>query len=376
MDKMGGETRQVAQQGLGRSAPVTRTATPPSWSAAASARRMSGPAAYGALDLGTNNCRLLIARPAPQGFKVIDAFSRIVRLGEGLAATGRISPAAMQRTLSALDVCAAKLKQRGVTRLRAVTTEACRRAENGHELLEAARERCGLELDAIDAEEEASLARYGCAPLIDSRRRQAAIIDIGGGSTEIVWLSNDPADADDGALCSPRLRAWHSLPLGVVDLAEGFGGHEVDRPTYEAMVTEIQAGLAPFVTRHGLAEQARLGDLQMIGTSGTVTTLTGLHLDLPRYDRSRVDGAFLPLDLVERLSERVRAMSYAERVAHPCIGRDRADLVVAGCAILEAFWRLCPTDGLTVADRGLREGLLYLMMREDGVWPAQAGVGA
>lgn len=372
MDKMRGE----AQQGIGQSARVTRAASQPSWTEAVSARRASGPSAYGALDLGTNNCRLLIARPAPGGFKVIDAFSRIVRLGEGLAATGRISPAAMQRTLSALDVCAAKLTQRGVTRLRAVTTEACRRAENGHELLEAARLRCGLELDAIDAEEEASLARYGCAPLIDGRKRQAAIIDIGGGSTEIVWLSNDAAESDGAGVSSPRLLAWHSLPLGVVDLAEGFGGHEVDRPTYEAMVTEVQDGLAPFVAQYGLAEQARLGDLQMIGTSGTVTTLTGMHLDLPRYDRSKVDGAFLPLDLVERLSERVRAMSYAERVAHPCIGRDRADLVVAGCAILEAFWRLCPTDGLTVADRGLREGLLYLMMREDGVWSAQTGIGA
>ncbi|WP_119167921.1 Ppx/GppA phosphatase family protein [Algihabitans albus] len=365
MDKVSGEAQQDARP--------RKTASPHPSTKAAHLHPRPARAAYGALDLGTNNCRLLIARPAPDGFRVIDAFSRIVRLGEGLATTGRISPAAMQRTLAALEVCVAKLRQRGVTRLRAVATEACRRAENGDEFLEAVRSRCGLELDVIDAEEEASLARYGCAPLLDGRRRHAAIIDIGGGSTEIVWLCNDTAEGDAAA---PRLRAWHSLPLGVVDLAERFGGHEVGRPVYEAMVAEVRSGLAPFVARHGLAERARFGELQMIGTSGTVTTLTGMHLDLPRYDRSQVDGAFLPLGLVEKLSEQVRAMSYRARVAHPCIGRDRADLVVAGCAILEAFWRLCPTDGLTVADRGLREGLLYLMMCEDGVWTAPAGGGA
>ncbi|MGP1256352.1 MAG: Ppx/GppA phosphatase family protein [Kiloniellales bacterium] len=333
-------------------------------------------ATYGALDLGTNNCRLLIARPAAQGFRVIDAFSRIVRLGQGLTSGGRISPAAMQRTLSALEVCAAKLQRRGVTRLRAVATEACRRAENGRDFLEAARVRSGLELEVIEAEEEASLALYGCAPLLDRSKRHAAIIDIGGGSTEIVWLSHD-AEAPAAARTpdAPRLQAWHSVPLGVVDLAERFGGHEVGRPTYDAMVAEVMAEMAPFVERYGLAERASRGDLQMIGTSGTVTTLTGVHMDLPRYDRTRVDGAYLSLDVIERLSEQVRAMGYRARVAHPCIGRDRADLVVAGCAILEALWRLCPAEGLTVADRGLREGLLYLMMCEDGAWSSHADAG-
>lgn len=331
---------------------------------------------YGALDLGTNNCRLLIARPAAQGFRVVDAFSRIVRLGQGLTSGGRISPAAMQRTLSALEVCAAKLQRRGVTRLRAVATEACRRAENGRDFLEAARVRSGLELEVIDAEEEASLALYGCAPLLDRSKRHAAIIDIGGGSTEIVWLSHDTEASEAAQLPdSPRVRAWHSVPLGVVDLAERFGGHEVGRSTYDAMVAEVMAEMRPFVERYGLAEWASRGALQMIGTSGTVTTLTGVHMELPRYDRTRVDGAYLSLELVGRLSEQVRAMGYRARVAHPCIGRDRADLVVAGCAILEAFWRLCPAEGLTVADRGLREGLLYLMMREDGAWSAHADTG-
>jgi exopolyphosphatase/guanosine-5'-triphosphate,3'-diphosphate pyrophosphatase len=335
---------------------------------------LSGTATYGALDLGTNNCRLLIARPTAGGFRVVDAFSRIVRLGEGLTPGGRIASAAMQRTLSALEVCAGKLRRRGVTRLRAVATEACRRAENGRDFLTAARVRCGLELEVIDAEEEAGLALYGCAPLLDPAHRDAAIIDIGGGSTEVCWLRGAP-DGDPERL--PRLLAWHSLPLGVVDLAERFGGHEVDRTIYDAMVAEVLAGLRPFVERTGLSRLAEAGELQMIGTSGTVTTLTGIHRGLPRYDRSQVDGAVLPMSVVRSVSERVRAMGYAARVAHPCIGSDRADLVVAGCAILEAYCRLCPTQSLTVADRGLREGLLYLMMREDGVWaPPESRDGA
>lgn len=332
--------------------------------------------AYGALDLGTNNCRLLIARPTGAGFRVVDAFSRIVRLGEGLTPGGRLGTAAIQRTLSALEVCAAKLRRGGVQRLRAVATEACRRAANGGDFLTAARVRCGLDLEVIGAEEEANLALYGCAPLLDRRKRYAAIIDIGGGSTEICWLRMDGAGVSRGAAMAPlpTLQAWHSLPLGVVDLAERFGGHEVGRPVYDAMVAEVQAGLADFVTRHGLCDLAARGGLQTIGTSGTVTTLTGVHRGLPRYDRAQVDGAFLPMPVVRRVSERVRAMGYEARVGHPCIGKDRADLVVAGCAILEAFCRLCPTEGITVADRGLREGLLYLMMREDGVWAgASAG---
>jgi exopolyphosphatase/guanosine-5'-triphosphate,3'-diphosphate pyrophosphatase len=339
---------------------------------------LPGAGVYGALDLGTNNCRLLIARPTAEGFRVIDAFSRIVRLGEGLTPGGRIGGPAMQRALSALEVCAGKLRRRGVRRLRAVATEACRRAVNGGDFLTAARVRCGLELEVIGAEEEANLALYGCAPLLDRSKRYAAIVDIGGGSTEVCWLRMDGSGTARAAGLSPlpTLQAWHSLPVGVVDLAERFGGCEVTRAVYEAMVAEVQEGLADFVSRHGLCDLAESGGLQSIGTSGTVTTLTGIHLDLPRYDRTQVDGAFLPMTSVRSLSEQVRAMGYAARVEHPCIGADRADLVVAGCAILEAFCRLCPTDGITVADRGLREGLLYLMMREDGVWtpePAEDG---
>ncbi len=377
---MSGEVQQ--QSSLGR------TGRPPG-----GARRLGAPGPrgdsplYGALDLGTNNCRLLIARPTADGFRVVDAFSRIVRLGEGLTLGGAISPAAIQRTLGALEICAGKLQRRGVTRLRAVATEACRRAANGPEFLAAVRRRCGLELEVIGAEEEAGLALYGCAPLLEPDKREAAIIDIGGGSTELVWLRCDePATGrpqgpgrPQRAACGPagargrppRLQAWHSLPTGVVDLAERFGGQEIGRPVYEAMVREVTTGLRDFIAATGLAERAAAGALQMIGTSGTVTTLTGIHLGLARYDRARVDGAYLPMPVVRSLSETVRSMAYDARVAHPCIGRDRADLVIAGCAILEAFCRLCPTAGLTVADRGLREGLLYLMMREDGVWAAE-----
>ena len=317
---------------------------------------------YAALDLGTNNCRLLVARPAGGGFRVIDAYSRIVRLGEGLSASGRLSEAAMTRSLAALAACAGKLRRRRVTRLRAVATEACRRAANGEPFLERVREETGLELEIISNSEEAHLAHAGCAPLLDPRRRHALIFDIGGGSTELSWLELSGGD-DEGRRPAPTLRGWHSVPIGVVTLSEAFGGREVPAETYRRMVAEVTAALAPFEARHGLADLAARSRMQMLGTSGTATTLAGVHKRLSRYDRSRVDGAYLRLGTVRALCRRLSRMSYPERVAQPCVGRERADLMVAGCAILEAICRTWPVGRLRVADRGLREGILFNLMQ-------------
>jgi exopolyphosphatase/guanosine-5'-triphosphate,3'-diphosphate pyrophosphatase len=326
---------------------------------------------YAALDLGTNNCRLLVARPGADGFRVIDAFSRIVRLGEGLSATGRLSEAAMGRTIDALRVCAAKIQHRRVTLSRAVATEACRRAENCSEFLERVNEQTGIELEIISSDEEATLALYGCAPLLDPGIEQALVFDIGGGSTELAWLAVEPVERAGSLAALPRLIAWHSLPFGVVSLAERYGGHELDSGDYEIMVREIEAALDPFEAEHGLNKVAESGCVQMLGTSGTVTTLAGVYKELPRYDRSRVDGTYLDFETVRDVSGRIVAMSYRERVAQPCIGAQRADLVIAGCAILEAICRTWPIGMLRVADRGLREGILFTMMSR-----APSGAGA
>ncbi len=322
----------------------------------ADAAAPAGPV-YGALDLGTNNCRLLLARPDGRGFQVVDAFSRIVRLGEGVAANGRLSEAAIQRTLAALRVCAAKLRRAGVARSRAVATEACRQADNCVEFLQRVYHETEIALEIITAEEEARLGLRSCLPLLDEARQHALLFDIGGGSTEVSWI--------EIAGGRPRLRASDSLPIGVVGLTERYGGREVPAAIYRRMIAEVQAALAPFEARHALAPRVAAGEVQMLGTSGTVTTLTGVHKRLRRYDRAQVDGARLARETVAEVSRGIVAMSYAERVAHPCIGHERADLVIAGCAILEAICGLWPAASLCVADRGLREGMLLTLMAGD-----------
>ncbi len=309
---------------------------------------------YAALDLGTNNCRLLVARPTRRGFRVIDAFSRIVRLGEGIGASGRISEAAMDRTVQALAVCARKIRRHDVGRARLVATEACRQAENCAEFLDCVRHETGLELEIISSDEEARLAVSGCLPLISRRAGMALVFDIGGGSTELIQLDRRTR---------PSRLATHSLPLGVVTLAERHGGDRISADVYERMIDEVTAKLRNFEAHDELFEAIERHDIQMIGTSGTVTTLAGIHLELERYDRNRVDGVWLGFAQALGVAARLREMSYDERATHPCIGPDRADLVVAGCAILEAICRAWPVGDLRVADRGIREGLLQGLMR-------------
>jgi exopolyphosphatase/guanosine-5'-triphosphate,3'-diphosphate pyrophosphatase len=315
---------------------------------------------YAALDLGTNNCRLLIACPAGDGFRVVDSFSRIIRLGEGISATGSISEAAIDRAIAALSICSDKIRYRKARRLRLIATEACRAANNADSFREKVARETGIRLEVIDRETEATLAVIGCSPLLDPKGRGAILFDIGGGSTELVRIERDPEQQD----APPRIKAWMSIPLGVVTIAENFGGRDVTGESYARMVAEVAQYVAPFAAEHG----ADLRDMHMLGTSGTVTTIAGVFLELPRYDRRQVDGCWLADTQVTEVVERLIAMSYDERVANPCIGAERADLVLAGCAILEAIRRAFPCERLRVADRGLREGMLVEMMRADGVW--------
>jgi exopolyphosphatase/guanosine-5'-triphosphate,3'-diphosphate pyrophosphatase len=311
---------------------------------------------YAALDLGTNNCRLLIARPSYGGFRVIDAFSRIVRLGEGLSNSGRLSEAAIERTLEALRICRDKMRTRGVTRARLVATEACRSASNGEQFLVQVRDRLGLHLEIVDRETEAHLAAAGVGELIDESAEATVLFDIGGGSSEIVWMTR-------GADGARKVKAWESLRLGVVSLAETFGGDDVTPEIFAAMMAHVDAELGPFAAR--VAKERRCERFHLLGTSGTVTTLAGVHLDLTRYDRRAIDGLWLSSAEIDAAIARLRSMSYAERAANGCIGVERADLVLAGCAILEAIRGRFPAERIRIADRGLREGILSQMIRAD-----------
>ena len=323
--------------------------------------------AYAALDLGTNNCRLLVAVPQQPGrFKVVDAFSRIVRLGEGLAATGELREEAMQRAIGALKLCAGKLNNRRVKGVRLIATEACRSASNGEEFLQRVEQQTGIKLEIIDRETEARLAVAGCSTLVDRRAKGVVLFDIGGGSSELALLDLDKRNRHDLA---PAMVSWTSLPLGVVTLSEKHGGGRVvTRPIFENMVDDVSKLLLKFEGREALQSVSERGEVHLLGTSGTVTTLAGIHLNLPRYDRRRVDGIWMSSDDVDAMINRLVDMTFEERAANPCIGYDRADLVLAGCAILVAIQRLWPCPRLRVADRGLREGLLTEMMNADNAW--------
>lgn len=332
--------------------------------------------AYAAIDLGTNNCRLLIARPDEANFTVIDAFSRVVRLGEGLAQTGRLSQAAMDRAVGALKICSDKLRKRNVHLARSVATEACRRAENGQEFIARVARETGILLDIISAEEEARLAVMGCHVLLEDGPGPAVIFDIGGGSTELV-LIDSPAATHGASRGVPRIVDWASVPWGVVSLSETVGT-EADRAEaraarYAEMKRLVRESFTEFA---GRLDTVRQPDLRLLGTSGTVTTLASLHLGLPQYDRRAVDGLIVPAGAMRDISARLSFMSPVERRQLACIGNERADLVVAGCAILEAILDIWPAPRLGVADRGIREGILRSLMAPDMAaqnWATQNG---
>ena len=312
---------------------------------------------YGALDLGTNNCRLLIARPAPGGFTIVDAYSRVVRLGEGLMESGRLGDAAMDRALTALAMCADKLGRRDVRLTRNVATEACRRAANGVNFIERVYSETGIALDVISAAEEARLAVLGCQSMIARDGPPALVFDIGGGSTEIMRVDAGGNHAID---------QWTSVPWGVVSLAET-EPHAMpaeDRAAaFERMRARVIQHLEPFAQRLGPAQP-----LQLIGTSGTITTLASVELGLTSYDRRQVDGCTVGFASMRALCRDIALRSPAERAGIPCIGHDRADLIVAGCAILDAILATWPSERIKVADRGIREGVLRTLMARDGVW--------
>jgi exopolyphosphatase / guanosine-5'-triphosphate,3'-diphosphate pyrophosphatase len=315
---------------------------------------------FGALDLGTNNCRLLIARPARDGFRVVDSFSRIVRLGEGLTRTGRLDGAAMDRAYEALVLCGERIVKRGVdsSRLMAVATQACRQAENGEAFIERVRVGTGLKLRIIDPVEEARLAVRGVLNLFDHSVEAVLVVDVGGGSTELNWLSK----RGDSFV----LEGWMSAPVGVVTLAERHpepaGGGLDD--WYEAMVADMSAAIAEAPVSPALRELFVSGRAHMVGTSGAITSLAGIHLGLTRYQRNLVDGLWMTRADCEAAADKLKRLGAAGRAGEPCIGPDRADLVLAGAAIMEAVQRAWPSERVRVADRGLREGLLLQQMRD------------
>ena len=349
---------------------------------AAGARAEGKEPIFAALDLGTNNCRLLIASASIAGegasavpsIRVFDSFSRVVRLGEGVSATGRLSEEAMERTLVALAACQKKINKYNIANARFVATEACRRAVNGQDFIDRVHKQMGLDIDIISSEEEARLAFLGCSSLLAESSKQAVVFDIGGGSTELMWVDADlvrkniaasrgSSSAHEG---KQPINDWMSVGFGVMNLADKFGGSDFADMVFGDMVEFLVGQLKAFDERNGISQvisaQGGAETVQLLSTSGTVTTLAAIHLDLPRYDRSRIDGITLKISDVRATVQKLLEMRPSGRFNHPCIGPDRADFILSGCAIFEAISSLWPAASITIADRGVREGIILSLM--------------
>ena len=317
---------------------------------------------YAALDLGTNNCRLLVASPSvTEGslwpvLKVLDSYSRIVRLGEGIGSQKKLSEDAIDRTIKALKVCQSKLLRYPAAKVRCVATEACRRASNGADFVRRVEEEVGLHIDVINTEEEAMLAFYGCCSLLKDAATKALTFDIGGGSTEFMWASR-PTPTE-----LPSVIGWTSVPYGVMTLSEISGSSGYAEMYFEEIVNRIEAKLAEFDEEHGILDAMQQGGVQLLSTSGTVTTLAAIHLELQRYDRARIDGLTLSMQALRDSTHLLMNMSARERYAHPCVGQQRAEYIISGCAILEAIHNTWPFAEITIADRGVREGIIMKLI--------------
>lgn len=324
---------------------------------------------FAALDLGTNNCRLLIAQPTAtptrteQGIRVLDTFSRVVRLGEGLSESNRLSPEAMNRTVMALKSCQAKLARYDVSYCRFVATEACRRAENRGEFVALVKQETGLDLEIISNEEEAKLAFLGCSTLLSPAYEQAIVFDIGGGSTEFMWVKRDYTIPPE-MLCDFRIIDWLSLNRGVMNLSEEFGGAAFAEVYFDELVEYLVKRLQDFDKKNKIGDAIQAGKAQMLSTSGTMTTLAAIYLELSHYERSRVDGFTFSMKDLRSAGKKVLSMSPSKRFANQCIGPDRAEYIVSGCAILEAIHTLWPAPEITVGDRGVREGIILSLLQE------------
>lgn len=322
------------------------------------------PATFGALDLGTNNCRLLIAKAQGESFRIIDSYSKVVRLGHGLASSGTLAQESMDAAVEALSICSRKLQQKRVKRWRCVATEACRRASNGEAFLKRVKEETGITLEVISARVEARLAVMGCLNLVDPTKDVALVVDIGGGSTELSWVDVRKLRDPNHVMRThrPPISAWASLPIGVVTLSERVPEHDDRTLWYEDMKQTVRDTIEEAGCSTRFTRTFQEGGGHIIGTSGTITSLAGIHLKLPYYQRSKVDGLWLRANDAVRVARDMASKSPAERALEPCIGNDRSRLLVAGCAITDVICEMWPSKMIRVADRGLREGMLMGLM--------------
>ena len=314
---------------------------------------------YAAIDLGTNSCRLVIATPTPSSFRIVETFSKITRLGEGIINNNELSHTAIRRTVNALRVCAGVLEEyQPIVKARYVATAACRRAKNCRYFMDLVKKETGLNIEIISPQEESRLAVVGCVPLLNRNIKRALVFDIGGGSTEVslARMSNSGRTIIEGFV---------SLPYGVVTVSEAFPEHDMTDLAYNTIIDRTHKILAEFEEKYHISEDIKNQRIQVLGTSGTVTVLGAIHLNLSRYNRSAVDGLALSAQDVDKTISKIKRMGDEGRKKHACIGMQKADLTIAGCAIIEGLMSFWNISEITIADRGIREGILLDLMHSD-----------
>lgn len=316
---------------------------------------------YAAIDLGTTSCRLVIASPTPTSFRIVETFSKVTRLGEGIINDNELSRVAIKRTVNALKVCAGVINEYApIHRSRFVATAACRRAKNCKEFLDLVRKETGLNIETISSKEESRLAVVGCIPLLNRNIKRTLVFDIGGGSTEIslARVTNSGNTFIEGFV---------SLPYGVVTISEAFPSKDMTNLAYDTIMERTHKLLKDFDEKYNIYEAIKNQEIQVIGTSGTVTVLGAVHLNLTRYNRSAVDGISITKQDIDRAIAKIKRLGDEGRKKHSCIGAQKADLTMAGCAIIEGLCSFWPIEEITVADRGIREGILLDMMHSNTV---------
>ena len=330
-----------------------------------------------AIDLGTNSCRLLVARvnvagirtnyfrsrPKPVAWKVIDSFAKVVRLGEGMYSHDELSHDAIERTMEALSICRKKLDKYNMHSMRAVATEACRRATNKEVLVNRAREELGLNLEVICAEEEARLALKGCSAILDSRIPYGIVFDIGGGSTEVILVRLKRENKRSPGYAVPfDVIDSISIPYGVVTTTEAVDLADNQEYVHKMLHEKITDMLSEFVSKNKIIELIKNNEIQVAGSSGTVTTLAAYHLGLAQYERRLVDGMTISYEDLHIVIEKIFAMDKQGSLEESTVGFGRADYVLTGSVILKALCEVIPAKTMRIADRGVREGILIDLM--------------
>ena len=322
------------------------------------------PVRLASIDVGSNTVRLLLAQPLPgQTFRPLRVERIITRLGGNFSSRKGLDKLSMERTVEALRSFAEVLEGEGVEKIFAVGTGVLRKARNRSAFIKAVRAQTGFSLRIISGREEARAMARGVLGSLKDRTTPRLIVDVGGGSTEIIWMERQ------------TLRKSVSLDLGVVGLTERFLSEDPPNPAeMEALNRFVQAILAE-VRRHWEKEgwDDRKVHSHLAGTAGTVTTLGAIALSLSVYDPQKVTGHRIPFSKLRRMHRLLSSLSLKERGRVPGLEKGREDLILAGSAILLNLMEVFGRSALEVIDSGLLEGVLLEGM--DQMRDSESGMG-